>query len=291
MISLDHFKSQEATLQIGFEGQWHAIHFQPDLSVPQTFVIGAALSSKSKLVAYRVAEEAPRLKYFYQNRFSKEVWSFLRTELVAELNGRLGKSPSGFASASPQLVLSSGHYVSGTSKDTVLSRTFERIVTVVAGDRKPRHTGIPQHELRQAVGNFLKLKFSSRFESISQPEEGLQIRDGDSVHTFDIGFDDSKVASSVVSASYSTLDKARLNVYNAMNDLTMYSAIRHREQIGLAVLLPTTDDFSKETVSFWNSWWDQESYKLKESKLFLIAESSRAEELADQVSDWYIASL
>lgn len=278
-------------MQIGFEGQWHAIHFQPDLSVPQTFVIGAALSSKSKLVAHRVAEEAPRLKFFYQNRFSKDVWSFLRTELVAELDARLGKSPSGFTSASPQLVLSPGHYVSGSSRDSVLSRTFERIVTVVAGDRKPRHTGLPQQELRQAVGNYLKLKFSSRFESISQPEEGLQIRDGDSVHTFDIGFDDSKVASSVVSASYSTLDKARLNVYNAMNDLTMYRAIREREQIGLAVLLPTTEDFPTETVGLWKKWWADESYKLKESNLFLIAESSRAEDLADQVSDWYSASL
>jgi hypothetical protein len=208
---------------------------------------------------------------------------------VAELNDRLGKSPSGFASASPQLVLSPGHYVSGSSRDSVLSRTFERIVTVVAGDRKPRHTGLPQQELRHAVGNYLKIKLSSRFESISQPEDGLQIRDGDRVHTFDIGFDDAKVASSVVSASYSTLDKARLNVYNAMNDLTMYRAIRTREQIGLAVLLPTADDFSKETVSTWNSWWAQESYKLKESKLFLIAESNRAEALADQVFDWYSA--
>lgn len=290
MISLDHFKSQEATAQIGFEGQWHAVHFQPDLSVPQTFVIGAALSSKSKLVAHRIAAEAPRLKCFYQNRFSKDVWSFLRTELVAELDDRLGKSPSGFASASPQLVLSPGHYVSGTSRDSVLSRTFERIVTVVAGDRKPRHTGLPQQELRLAVGNYLKLKLSARFESISQPEDGLQIRDGDAVHTFDIGFDDSDVAASVVSASYSTLDKAQNNIYRATSDLTTYGAIKKRDQLGLAVLLPTADDFPMETVSTWNKWWENESYKLKESKLFLIAESSRAEDLADQVSDWYSLS-
>lgn len=271
----------------GFEGQWHAIHFQPDLSVPQSFVIGAALSAKSKLIAHRVALEAPRLKCFYQNRFSKDVWSFLRAELVAELDDRLGRSASGFVSASPQLALSQGHYVSGSSMDSVLSRTFERIVTVVAGDKKPRHIGLPQHELRQAVDRYLKLKMSSRFESICQPEDGLQIRDGDTVHTFDIGFDDAKVASSVVSASYSALDKASLNVYKAMNDLTTYRAIRDREQLGLAVLLPTTDDFPVETVNTWSRWWEQESYKLKESKLFLIAESTRPEALAEQVSDWY----
>lgn len=287
MISLDHFTSQATDTTVGFEGQWHAIYFQPDLSVPQTFVIGAAVSTKGKLSAYRIAEEAPRLKCFYQERFSRDVWSFLKTELDAELNDRVGKSTAGFISASPQLVLSQGNYVSGSSRDSVLSRTFGRIVTVVAGDRKPRHSGIQQAELRQSVREYLKRKMSTRFEQFNQSEHGLQIKDGDAIHTFDITFDDTAIAGSVVSASYSNLEKASFNVYKAMNDLTMYKAIRSRERIALAVLMPTIDDFPKETVVSWNNWWQQESYKLKESKLFLISESSNADALAEQVSDWY----
>lgn len=287
MISLNNFKRQDEANQVGFEGLWHALHFQPDLSVPQSFVIGAALSSKGKLVAYRVAEEAPRLKCFYENRFSKDVWSFLRSELIAELADGLGKSSSGFKSASPQLVLSPGNYTSGSSRDAVLSRTFARIVTVVATEKKPRNVGIPQHELRRTVDMHLRLKLSTRFETISQPEGGLQHRNGDAVHLFDIGFDDSNVAASVISASYSVAEKARINFYRAIGDLTLYREIKQRRHLGLAVLIPTTSDFPADTVKTWNRWWEQESYKLRESKLFLIPESSRAEELAEELCGWY----
>ena len=78
-------KTHQAQYNKRFEGQWHAIDFQPDLTAPQCFTIGVALSQKGKLMHFRVAEEAPKLKCFYPQRFSKEVWQWLRQELLAEL--------------------------------------------------------------------------------------------------------------------------------------------------------------------------------------------------------------
>lgn len=287
MMNLNHLASQNTEAASGFEGQWHAIEFQPDLSVPQRFIIGVALSQNGRLTHYRVANEAARLKCFYGNRFSKETWAWMHTELTAELAGHRGASLKRYHSASPQMSIGAGHYASGSSADATLSRAFERVVTVVADGRKPRTQGIAQAELRETLARMLKLRMSTSYERISQPEAGVQISDNGKVHTFDITYDDHKTASCVVSACYAGLDTARLNVMEATTDLETFMRIRKRDQIGLAVLTPSTDMLPAEAVRAWQDWWGNYSYKLRESDLMLLAESSTAEGLADQVVDWY----
>lgn len=286
-MQIDQIKTIKSDVLTEFVGNWHALEFQPDLSVPQKFVIGALLSHKGKIAAFRVAEEAPRLKCFYADRFSKQVWRYLRDEIQSEMKAAIGLAPGKFKSASPQIGLSAGSYASGISLDSVLSRTFDRIVTVVAGEKKIRMSGVPQAELRTSVAQLLKVSMSSRYEEISRNGNGILIQDGDLFRSFDITYDDAKVASSVVSASYASLEASSLNIYKAMNDLTTFKAIREREQIGIAVLTPSTEYFSKQTVQVWNDWWSDESYKLKQSRLLLVAESDRVDSLADQVMDWY----
>lgn len=286
-MRIDEMKTSKSDVTVGFEGHWHSIKFQPDLSVPQEFVIGAVLSRKGKVVAYRIATEAPRLKCFYMDRFSKTAWKFLYDEVAREFEFALGSAPSKFRSSSPQISLSAGSYASGISQDSVLSRAFERIVTVTAHQRKVRASGVTQAELRTSVSRILKLGMSSRYEQISLGENGLRIKDGDRFRSFDITYDNNKVASSVVSASYANIEASSLNVYKAIHDLTMFKAIRSREQLGIAVLIPSTDYFPKATVDVWSEWWAEESYKLRESKSVLIAESDQVEVLADQVMDWY----
>lgn len=287
MIDLSHLAPHSEALAPGFEGKWHAIEFQPDLTVPQRFVIGAALSCRGKISHFRVAAEAPKLKCFYAQRFSKEVWGWMRNELVAELRDSTGTAVAKFASASPQITLGEGFYASGSDANVALARAFERIVTVVASEKAPRVQGVAQAELRLQVSNLLKLAMSNRYDTVSQPDGGLLINDAGSVHTFDIGYDDNITAASVVSASYVSLDTARLNVMTAINDLYTFLRIRKREQIGIAVLAPSTKVLPAETVRVWQDWWKHTSYKLRESELVLLAEADTAESLADQISDWY----
>lgn len=286
-MNMNHPAPQPTAVTPGFEGRWHAIEFQPDLSVPQRFVIGVALSQKGKLTHYRVANEAARLKCFYGNRFSKDAWAWLHGELSAELSGAKGTLLTRYSSASPQMSIGTGHYASGSSADSALSRAFERVVTVVADGRKPRTQGIAQAELRDMLARILKLRMSTRYESIAQPAAGVQIAESGSVHTFDITYDDNKTASCVVSACYAGLDTARINVMEATTDLETFMRIRKREQIGLAVLTPSTDLLPAEAVRAWQDWWSNYSYKLRESDLVLLAESHTAQDLADQVIDWY----
>lgn len=271
----------------GFEGKWHAIEFQPDLTVPQRFVIGVALSHKGKLSHFRVAQEAPRLKCFYAHRFSKDVWEWMRSTLMAELAASKGEAVSKLESTSPQINLGEGFYASASDADTALSRTFDRIVTVVRGERKANNKGIAQDALRLQVAGLLKAKMSTRYETISQPDGGLQISDNGTVHWFDIGYDDHVTAASVVSGCYVSLDTAQLNVMTAMNDLNMFLRIRKRDQIGIAVLTPSPQTLPTEAVQMWQDWWSHFSYKLRKSDLVLLAESTSAVELADKVFDWY----
>lgn len=287
MMNLSHLAPQPSTASPEFEGKWHPIEFQPDLSVPQRFVIGVAIAQKGKLTHFRVANEAGRLKCFYGNRFSKETWSWMHSELTTELAQAKGTAVLRYLSASPQIGIGEGHYASGSSADAALSRAFERVVTVVADGRKPRTQGIAQGELRETMARMLKLRMNTRYESISQPEAGLQISDKGQTHTFDITYDDHQTASCVVSACYAGLDTARLNVMEATTDLETFMRIRNRKQIGLAVLTPSTDLLPAEAVRTWQEWWENYSYKLRKSDLMLLAEAHTAENLADQVVDWY----
>ncbi len=286
MIDISHLAPAAAHAG-GFEGKWHAIDFQPDLTVPQRFVIGAALSLNGKLVQFRIAEDAPKLKCFYSQRFSREVWAWMRDQLTAELNESKGQLVAKLNSASPQIFIGEGFYVSGSDADAALNRTFQRIVTVVSNERNQRERGVPQWELRTNVGRILQKTMSTRYESVAMPESGLQITHDGQTHTFDIGYDDNVTAASVVSACYASLDKARLNIMTSLHDLTTFIKIRERDQIGLAVLAPSTNTLSKESVNAWREWWRHESFKLKESKLVLLAESDNIEYLADEVKGWY----
>ncbi len=290
MIDLSHLASSAPEQAPEFEGQWHALEFQPELETPQSFVIGVAMSRRGKLVCVRLAEEAPRLKCFYGQRFTPEVWNWLRLEFARELKDAVGKPVAKFESSSPQLRLGAGHYASGLSADATMARVFDRIVTVVRNDRKPRVQGIAQAQLREDMAKLLKLRMSTRFETISQASAGVQINESGTVHTFDISYDDNRTASTVVSGCYASLDAARLNVLTAANDLYRFLRIRQREQIGLAVLEPSTDTLPAEAVKTWQDWWAHESYKFKESSMVLVATAPNAEQLADQVIDWYPAA-
>ena len=63
--------------------------------------------------------------------------------------------------------------------------------------------------------------------------------------------------------------------------------IRKRDQIGLAVLTPTPSLLPPEAINLWQTWWQNESEKLKESKLVLLAESDNPEQLAQDVANWF----
>ena len=287
MIDMSHLAPTRGVQPLGFEGKWHAIDFQPDLTVPQRFVIGVALSQNGRLTHFRVAEEAPKLKCFYAQRFSKEVWGWLRNSLLAELQAGKGSSISQMESSSPQIVIGDGSYTSASDADAALARVFARIVTVVHSDKKTNAKGVSQDTLRVNMAGLLKVKMNTRFEQICQPDGGLQITDAGTVHTFDIGYDDNKTAASIVSGCYAGLDTAQLNVMTAVNDLYTFLRIRKRDQIGIAVLTPSTDLLPAETVKIWQDWWGHFSYKLRESELVLLAESDTTAGLADQVVDWY----
>jgi len=288
MIDMDWVAAQaRQSLRPGFEGRWHAIEFQPELAVPQRFVIGVALSTKGKLVRFRVANEAPRLKCFYEQRYSNSVWKYLRQELESELTERTGLPVTKYVSGSPQVHLGAGHYVSGTSEDAALNRTFERIVTVVRKDKPVRLTGMAQAELRSSVSNLLKRQLQLRFDAIAQPEQGMIIKEGEVLHYFDVQYDNTKVACSVVSAFNSGLETTKLNMYQAWNDLNALNRIRPKEQIGLAVLKPAPKFLPQPALTAWQDWWSDFTYKLRSDNRILLAEETEVSVLADQIGDWF----
>ncbi len=290
MIDMDWVAAQASqSPQPGFEGRWHAIEFQPELTVPQRFVIGVALSSKGKLTRFRVANEAPKLKCFYEQRYSTSMWKFLHQELESELTERTGLPVAKYVSGSPQVHLGVGHYVSGASADAALNRTFDRIVTVVRKDKPARLTGMAQAELRNSVSTLLKRQLQLRFDAIAQPEQGMIIKEGNVLHYFDVQYDTPKVACSVVSAFNSGLDTTQLNVLKAWTDLNALNRIRPKEQIGLAVLKPAPKFLPPSALNAWQDWWSDFTYKLRRDERILLAEETEVSVLAGHIGDWFTA--
>lgn len=288
MIDLARLVPTEELGAPAFEGAWHSIEFQPELETPQRFVIGAAVSGRGKLLGYRVVSEAQGLRCFYGQRFGKETWAWLRQELEAELGRAIGSTVSRFESGSPQVRLGEANFASGSSADSVLSRTFARLTAAIRGDeRKVRAGGIPQNELREAVDQLLRKALKLDYGRIAPNQSGTLLKVGETIHSFDISYDDALTASTVVSASYATLAQAQLNVMAGFTDLLNFHRIRARRQVGLAVLLPSTELLPTAVVKSWQDWWSHESYKYRESGLVLLAESSATEDLAMQIADWY----
>src|SRR5256885_5719172 len=87
------------------QGDWSS-----DVCSSDLFVIGVALSEKGRLVDFRVAEDASRLKCFYGKRFSNETWGWLRNELLADLKANKGNGIAKYESPSPQISFGIGHY-------------------------------------------------------------------------------------------------------------------------------------------------------------------------------------
>ena len=291
MINLRAFAESVSSEAPNFEGKWHTIDFQPELDVPQTFVIGVALSEKGRLVDFRVAEDASRLKCFYGKRFSNETWGWLRNELLADLKANKGNGIAKYESPSPQISFGIGHYASGTDRLSVLARTFQRVVTVIPNEVKPRVYGMAQQDLRSQMAGLLKQRLGTQFEVIHQDEDCYRVVDGSTVHTFDVNYDNLKVASSVVSASYVNLATAQLNLSSSMSDLLMFNKLRPREQLGLAILVPSKNTLPSASVYAWEKWWENMSYKLKESELMLLAEADQPEILAEIMQDWYVSDI
>lgn len=288
MIDLSRITPAPPAEPAAFRGQWHAIEFQPELDVPQRFIVGAAVSADGRLLGWRMAQQANRLRCFYGTRYGSSLWAWLLEEAEMDLQAARGHPVAGFESRSPQLRIGPGAYTSGADWQSALARTFDRIVTVYSADRLPRYQGITQAELRAATNERLKLALPLSFGQFAQPESGVVVIDGDDRHVFDVTHDDGRLATTVVSACYANLDTAQANVYRATADLFRYRAKRPRQQLGLAVLQPTAQDaMPAETRAAWRAWWAEESYKFKQADDILVADPAAADGIAQALADWY----
>jgi hypothetical protein len=114
-----------------YEGQWHAITFQPDLSSPQSFVIGVGLTSEGRLTHFRVTHDLSKLKCIYESRFEGCEWDWLLMRLEKELYQAVSDRCEAFSSSSPQIHFSGGHFIADDNANSALNRTFERVVPLL----------------------------------------------------------------------------------------------------------------------------------------------------------------
>jgi hypothetical protein len=271
-----------------FVGHWHAIELQPEIEVPQRFVIGAAVSRNGKLVAWRLASEAPRLKCFYGQRYSVTTWQWMLQQLERDLAQAKGELISRFTSRSPQVCVGAGMHTSASSAEIALGRAFDRIVTVLnPQERKRSVQGIAQDDLREQVNEQLKLQWGLRFSRIAQESGRVVIKDGGEFHSFDVTHDDGQTATTVVSACYGTLETAKLNLMSATADLMRFREMNYRKQVGLAVLQPTSIGLPDDRLKAWMDFWHEETYKYKRADDFLIAEPIDVDGTVKTLVDWY----
>src|SRR5256885_7147491 len=120
-----------------------------------------------------------------------------------------------------------------------------------------------QQDLRSQMAGLLKQRLGTQFEVIHQDEDCYRVVDGSTVHTFDVNYDNLKVASSVVSASYVNLATAQLNLSSSMSDLLMFNKLRPREQLGLAILVPSKNTLPSASVYAWEKRSEEHTSELQ----------------------------
>jgi hypothetical protein len=120
-----------ARKDVGYEGLWHTITFQPDLLTPQSFVIGVGLSSQGRLTHFRITHDLSKLKSIYESRSEDCEWDWLLKRLEEELYQAVADRCETFSSSSPQIHFSGGHFIAGDDASSALNRTFERVVPLL----------------------------------------------------------------------------------------------------------------------------------------------------------------
>lgn len=275
-----------------FEGQWHSIEFQPDLFVHQRFCVGV-LAYGAGQADFRLMRTMGKFTCVYGSKIAESELQWALGEAAALLDVQRGeiceRGIQKLDLGSPHFRLSEGRFVRGSSITGVVGRLFEEQVAMAIHQRDPDPLFSTQENplVRQTIRRLVKERAMLQFERIAVPEEGVMVKDGDRLHTFNLDFDDGVRIGSVVSAWTTQRSTFEMNLLRAESDLFNYQRIRNKQHVALFIKMPDADTaWPKEARKNVLKFWDEEEWKLEQAGVRVIT-SSADDQLADSVLEFY----
>lgn len=265
-----------------FQGLWSAVQWQPDLAIPQKFLVGIVVAGQGEK-AFLVMDEPMRLECFFKpallaNDF-KLVMSLARSTLH-EADLALGTPV--FPSAN--LTASMARNIRGNSAKDLCEYLFSRMVMAAQPDTS-RPTGfdsIDTRKVRTLVNQAIKKQAGMLFERIVREKSEFIDK-----HELDVNLLPTYGVGSVLSGWYKSPQSIMMNMLTASQDINAYAAGRNDKQSrAMFIMAPSANaQIPKKDLKLIDRTISEQEWKLERAG-FTVVTRDNAEELAHDVLEW-----
>jgi hypothetical protein len=272
-----------------FEGVWATVELQPNIFSRQRYCIGVAVAGHDGSITFQLLEDLAKFDCLfgrdYVSQLSELIESaeqtLLRTQLVK-------KGLQGLQFDSDSIFLGDLWPTAGSSASAVVQRLFLEVVPFIPATEKRVREFVPMDNatVRQLVNDELRRISGLAFERIScSALRSVTDAESGGTHQLEFNLETDAKAGNVISAVYKTPDRVELNFLRASRDLSTYSQLRHKSQLALFVMVPSsgamphTDRLRIENVL------DEQSWNL-EKQGFMVSMHEKAPELAADILEW-----
>jgi len=274
-----------------FVGEWSIVELQPDVFVPQRFVIGIIVQSPGDRLHFKLLDDFKKFECIYNNdhfRQSsfKEIMAYAEEVLRHAVQAKTSIPQVVFETSC--LSISPPQYTSGDELEATVERLFSEIVVMAPNDKKKisDFESLDTARARQLVNEELKVIAQLDYERIVNPNsQGILLQEGGVKHWLDLNLLTARGCGSVTSAVYKTSQSVELNLLKSSRDLTTFSRIRNVDNIGLFLLLPNENvikvtDYKRITELISDYEW-----KLEQDGFRVVSLPSAAK-LAKEIYEW-----
>lgn len=273
-----------------FSGAWSTVELQPDVFVPQRFIIGVVVQSLGDRLHFKLLDDFKKFECIYHDQFPqrsvRELLAYAEQALRHAVQTKTAIPEVAFETSC--LTLSPPQYTSGEDRETTVERLFSEVVVMAKKSYKKGSDfeSIDTPHARQLVNAELKRIAQMDYESIVNPNsQGVLLEEDGIKHFLDLNLLTMTACGSVTSAVYKTAQSVELNLLKSSRDLTTFSRIRKVNNIGLFLLTPEPSTIEEKDHKRIENVIDEYEWKL-ELDGFTVVSLASPTDLAKKIYDW-----
>ncbi|TCJ14958.1 hypothetical protein EZJ19_08750 [Parasulfuritortus cantonensis] len=275
---------------VAFSGAWSTIEIQPDVFAPQRFTVGVVVQSPGERLHFKLLDDLRKFDCIYHSYFPQK--SIREIMAHAEETLRRGVQQK---IAIPEIVfdtyclsLSQPQYTSGDDLELTVERLFREVVIMspIPNKLKSEFESMDTPHARKIVNDELKRIAHLDFDRIvNENNQGILLEEDGVKHYLDLNLLTARACGSVTSAVYKTPQSVELNLLKSSRDLTTYSRVRKLNDVGLFLLLPSSDSIEPKDYKRIENVIGEYEWKLEQDGFRVVSLPSAAE-LAREIYDW-----
>lgn len=273
-----------------YTGEYQALHYAPEITSTQDYVMGVAVSSQGHVDAWRVLSDYRKLECIYgKDYISANQLNMLFASAVSLLNhARTERKPlPDLGTMSPHLRWGAALYASGDSAQEAADGIYQSIVSLEPGAKLARPFESKDTEtVRREVNVALKKKLGLRYERCVEERGYIEVTDGKTKHRLDINLKSGKACGTVISAWYAQADSVKLQTLQAASHLETAQTIFRLNGAGIFVRRPAnTEGIPEKALVQIDNQIDEAAWRAKKcGQRFAVEEKTEA--LAEEIAEF-----